>query len=582
MDRQNFADAERDAEDIDEAMDLNLSFAVPLSLPTTRAVSRTCHPSRSTRSFSIILVIAVLVIDRTQHSVAFSSEGRMSDAGFRLGYVTDVEGHLDYFEQFVAHSNVLDKVEESSTKDRLDLRLRDGCYFVYGGDAVDKGPGDIRLCRALVSLKKRYPDRVFLLVGNRDLNKLRFSAELSEQDMNRSIDDIPPPHWDPGAPTLRSYLERVAKCRGLQSVEDVNTRVDRLQYMLKHTLGCPDTFEFRRQELAVLANDNNCDVNAISDERVLESFVNEVEHPEGSLRQYLENANVAAVVGNTLFVHGAVDANTMKYIPRRDTRFERPLSRPPPGKMCDDLNEWVDALNDFLEAGLLDYRSRPFWDEDRTSRGGGALLALQNRAAVWGRSIISNCYGDGGCITTNHALLYLDDPNRSELEERDPLVFENVSSNPRDPKVAAWLKDNHIRRVIVGHKPTGDCPAVLSAIYTGVEIVSGDTSYSDVTADDNRGMALPNIEIVGKSAIDNQLEISGRLSDGRVYHSVFNRLHGDEIDETVGDSNLGIETKDGFWIKAHTSEHYRLCRGKGREVEHNDVPKVTIADMRSL
>jgi len=497
---------------------------------------------------------------------------------FRLGYVTDVEGHLDYFEQFVAHSNVLDKVEETSTSDRLDLRLREGCFFVYGGDSVDKGPGDIRLCRALVSLKKRYPDRVFLLVGNRDLNKLRFSAELSNEDMERSIDDIPAPHWDPNAPTLRAYLEEVAKTKGLATAEDANTRVERLRYMLRHTLGCPDTFEFRRQELAIL--NGNCDVEAISDDQVVENFVHEVEHPEGSLRQYLENANVAAIVGNTLFVHGAVDANTMKYVPREDTRFERPLSRPP-GKICDDVEDWVDALNDYLKAGLRDYRSRPLWDENRTTRGGEALLALQNRAAVWGRSIISNCYGDGGCITTDHALQYLNDPDRSELEEKDPLVFENVSSNPRDPKVAAWLKDDGIRRVVVGHKPTGDCPAVLSAAYTGVEIVSGDTSYSDTSADDNRGLALPNIEIVGESKADNQLEISGRLSDGREYHSVFNRLHGDEIDKTVGDSNLGIETRDGYWIKAHTSKHYRLCRGKGREVEHNDVPKLSIAHMRA-
>lgn len=35
-----------------------------------------------------------------------------------------------------------------------ELVLEDGAYFVFGGDAVDKGPGDIRLCRQLVALKK--------------------------------------------------------------------------------------------------------------------------------------------------------------------------------------------------------------------------------------------------------------------------------------------------------------------------------------------------------------------------------------------------------------------------------------------
>ena len=93
---------------------------------------------------------------------------------FRIGYVTDVEGNLDFFNKYVSFSNVL--TYSDSTKRQL--KLKDDCYFVHGGDIVDKGPGDIRLCRLLVDLKKRYPKRVFLLVGNRDLNKLRFSAPL--------------------------------------------------------------------------------------------------------------------------------------------------------------------------------------------------------------------------------------------------------------------------------------------------------------------------------------------------------------------------------------------------------------------
>ena len=488
---------------------------------------------------------------------------------YRLGYVTDVEGHLDFFLSFVKRSNVLDVVSNTPLQLELDLR-DDDCYFVFGGDSVDKAPGDIRLCRALVSLKKRYPDRVFLLVGNRDLNKIRFTAELSEADMERDIDDIPSPHWDPSAPTLRTYLEEVATTRGMASAENVNTRVERLRYMLKHTLGCPDTFEFRRQELAIL---NECEVKDISDEQVCDNFIHEVEHEDGSLRQYLENANVAAVVGNTLFVHGAVDVNTMQFVPRQDTRFELPKTRAPAGKVCDDLMEWVDSLNEYLRVGLQDYQARPMWDTDRTSRGGEALLALQNRCAVWGRSIISNCYGDGGVVTNDHAVEYLNDPNRAEMEDTDPMVFENVSSDPKDPRVAAWLKKNGIRRVIVGHKPTGDCPAVLSSKFTGVEIASGDTSYSDTTAQDNRGLALPVIEIVGESPVDNHLEISGRFNDGREYHSTFHRLHGkDEIDVSVGDPTLGTEVDGGYWVKASCTEKYRLCRGKGRKVEHSDVP----------
>ena len=105
-----------------------------------------------------------------------------SDDSFRLAYVTDVEGNLDYFLRYVERSKVLRIDESSSSTSRgaaavsastikslvLDL-VGESTVFVYGGDTVDKGPGDIRLVRALVALKKKYPDRVFLLVGNRDL-----------------------------------------------------------------------------------------------------------------------------------------------------------------------------------------------------------------------------------------------------------------------------------------------------------------------------------------------------------------------------------------------------------------------------
>ena len=130
-------------------------------------------------------------------------------APFRLAYVTDVEGNLDYFLKFVdscpilkaqfrLHKTADPKIEADGRSsghlphdnDIQSLVLdfakpadashesTDNYYFVFGGDSVDKGTGDIRLNRCLVDFKKQYPDRVFLLVGNRDLNKLRFSAEL--------------------------------------------------------------------------------------------------------------------------------------------------------------------------------------------------------------------------------------------------------------------------------------------------------------------------------------------------------------------------------------------------------------------
>lgn len=61
---------------------------------------------------------------------------------------------------------------------RLGLELHEGFGFVFGGDLYDKGPYDIRLTKMLCDLKESNPDRVWLLMGNRDINKLRLSSEL--------------------------------------------------------------------------------------------------------------------------------------------------------------------------------------------------------------------------------------------------------------------------------------------------------------------------------------------------------------------------------------------------------------------
>lgn len=216
--------------------------------------------------------------------------------------------------------------------------------------------------------------------------------------------------------------------------------------MLQHTLGCPQTFEFRRQELAIMQQ-NTKEAITVTDDEVVDSFIKEVQ-PGGSLFEYLCCANVAVVIGNTLFCHGAVDQRTMQFVPSPKTRFENPTSKPPPAAVVQSVEEWTDALNDYLQQGLDDYQQRPLWNADRTSRGGEALLALQNRSAMWGRSIISNCYSDGGCITTERAQQVLSQTIIGKEETiTNPLNFEKICSDPKDPVVSQWLLSNGIRKL---------------------------------------------------------------------------------------------------------------------------------------
>ena len=49
---------------------------------------------------------------------------------------------------------------------------------------------------------------------------------------------------------MEEYLAERSAATGA-TVQEMNTRTERLRYMYTHTLGCPNTFELRREELAV-------------------------------------------------------------------------------------------------------------------------------------------------------------------------------------------------------------------------------------------------------------------------------------------------------------------------------------------
>ena len=283
----------------------------------------------------------------------------------------------------------------------------------------------------------------------------------------------------------------------------------------------------------------------------------------------------------------------MKFVPSLDTKFEVPSSPPPlsasctptDGSIVETVHEWVDSLNEYLQLGLADFEKRPLWNEERTSRGGESLLAIQNRPAMWGRSVVCNSYADGGVIATNEAEQERRQALRAAQEQLDPLAFEGIASDVMDPAPAKWLLDHGIQRLVVGHKPTGDCPAVLSSKYVGVEIVAVDTSYADrkdlncggtqplKKFGDSRGNALAIVEITGESFFCTRLETSGVLACGTEYSNKFPFLRSDgNVAIDVGDPYLGSRLPGGWWIKAAVPPNYHLCRGSGRFVEYKVQP----------
>lgn len=174
-----------------------------------------------------------------------------------LAYVTDVEGNFDYWQRYISISRVLSR-QPSGT-----LQLFDSCSIVFGGDVCDRGPGDIRVLQDLVQLQTDYPDRVFLILGNRDINKLRLDAELHETNLKRELKV----YWIPEACAEMAAPDRLRWVRLLLNVYfKLLIHISCTLKILAKTMGSPNSFELRREELIAHSS-------TVSDETVTKSYL---------------------------------------------------------------------------------------------------------------------------------------------------------------------------------------------------------------------------------------------------------------------------------------------------------------------
>src|SRR5690242_290259 len=90
----------------------------------------------------------------------------------RVVYLTDLEGMGSRLDDFCRGNPWV----HFEGPDRLNVA--DHTLFVFGGDAIDRGPDARRIVRVLLDVQRRQPERVVLLAGNRDLNKIRLRTEL--------------------------------------------------------------------------------------------------------------------------------------------------------------------------------------------------------------------------------------------------------------------------------------------------------------------------------------------------------------------------------------------------------------------
>jgi hypothetical protein len=219
-----------------------------------------------------------------------------------ISYVTDIEGNEDYWHRYLKISKVLDRSADGK------ITLQENCHFVFGGDVCDRGPGDLQVISDLLTMKRDYPDRVHFILGNRDINKMRLSTELTS--------------------TLVNLDANIPWVNNKSSPTGTGSSVERLKWILSNTMGCPFTFEFRRQELKNRHLPH-------SDADIVASFLQSVAS-DGILSTYLQYGQLGLIIHDTLFIHGALLHRNMGALPFKNVNDK-----------VHHLQEWINELNLF-------------------------------------------------------------------------------------------------------------------------------------------------------------------------------------------------------------------------------------------
>jgi hypothetical protein len=303
-----------------------------------------------------------------------------------IAYVTDIEGQWDKLESFVDENPHVSLVGG-------ELRLADDVTFVFGGDAIDRGPASRRIVEVLLAARRAYGDRVVLLAGNRDINKLRLWRELD------------------GEPPTRTPPEVRSGGRGAL-----------LRWIFANTMGAKDAFAHRAAELTT-------EGRRADDDSVVESYLDDLA-PGGALRRYLGECRLGFRAGATLFLHGGITTENFGVVPGH-------------GERLPDVDSWLDALGDFYARELAAFVA---------GRRPSELIAYQA-------------------------------PRPDTRYNQESVVYARLAdalANPVLPGAEAisFLRASGVGRVVVGHTPSGDCPAIVRE--GDFELVLADNSYGRI------------------------------------------------------------------------------------------------------
>ncbi len=426
----------------------------------------------------------------------------VSAAQPKIIYVTDLEGRKAGLE------SIVQKTPELTLSSDGILTLAPGPYiFVYGGDTMDRGADQIFILRALFRLKMSDHRRVILIQGNRDINKLRLKQETSPE----ALPIIPE--------KMLPWLEETkADTTARHSISG------RMKFIFSKTMASPGAFEFWREELQKLSG------KKLNDEEVASAVLKEL-RPTGLIYEYMNQSQLATIVGDTLIVHGSVTDENFGIIPGQKNH-------------TDDVRVWVDELNQW---GRRQFEE---WALDKKREDGKRTA---DELILYQMPLVTHDRFEPGTEKPNEAK-----NSQSIVYGR----YTDLEAQARLPSIALIkkLKAQGIRRIIVGHKPSGDLPLVMR--FDDFEIIVADTSYRPNFDYASIGISAEKTEVIGST------------------------IAGDEVKYSLPENQtVGKLTTDGYLIKGQTNDgRYILFRfGENHKYDEIIVPasQVDIAKLRA-
>jgi hypothetical protein len=273
-----------------------------------------------------------------------------------------------------------------------------------------------------------------------------------------------------------------------------------LRWIFANTMGAADAFEHRRAELTV-------EQRAHGDDDVAQSFVDDLA-PDGDLARYFELLQLAFRSGRTLFVHGGIAEEALTVVPGT---ADVPLDR-------FDVDAWAERLNAFYARQISAFRARAI-ESDGTPAWQNAILYQAPKK---------------GMKMNPGSVVY----GRMSDELNNPLL-------PHSDVVAA-LQRAGIARVVVGHTPSGDVPAIVRAAATR-------EPFEVITADNSRSRVATGSRVLVRDAF---VRMSGRcvLDD----KSAVDTSHDLALDDRT--TPIGRRTSVGQLVKARVEAGWLLFR----------------------